>query len=283
VRQYIKDKYDYIDPMFDTADYHNEFGSYEADQCDNRSEAIRGAIETMVANRDVLVDLLRRDLREGSLKELSEEIIKFLQVNGVDTVDTDSKEFKKLATKLCDANIQILPLEADRLQGGFSYKHDMPKLFPEVFPRGTAQLGIAKPQTSDTIKKATDDFWNEYYGGDVIKARTRNDYADYLKHTVEYFGSETQIHTIDYAKVKEFRDGLRSGDCSLSGKSISVDRINNYIMLIDRTYELAMLKDFQLIRNPDLMVAFNHSTQRQTLDYLCIQAKEQRDSYLNEL
>ena len=34
---------------------------------------------------------------------------------------------------------------------------------------------------------------------------------------------------------------------------------------------------------PDLMVAFNHSTQRQTLDYLCIQSKEQRDLYLNEL
>ena len=34
---------------------------------------------------------------------------------------------------------------------------------------------------------------------------------------------------------------------------------------------------------PDLMVAFNHSSQRQTLDYLCIQSKEQRDLYLNEL
>jgi integrase len=34
---------------------------------------------------------------------------------------------------------------------------------------------------------------------------------------------------------------------------------------------------------PNLMVAFNHSTQRQTLEYLCIQEKEQRDLYLNEL
>jgi integrase len=34
---------------------------------------------------------------------------------------------------------------------------------------------------------------------------------------------------------------------------------------------------------PDLMVAFNHSSQRQTLGYLCIQSKEQRDLYLNEL
>lgn len=34
---------------------------------------------------------------------------------------------------------------------------------------------------------------------------------------------------------------------------------------------------------PELMVCFNHSTQRQTLDYLCIQPEEIRDVYLNEL
>lgn len=34
---------------------------------------------------------------------------------------------------------------------------------------------------------------------------------------------------------------------------------------------------------PELMVVFNHSTQRQTLDYLCIQPEEIRNIYLNEL
>jgi integrase len=34
---------------------------------------------------------------------------------------------------------------------------------------------------------------------------------------------------------------------------------------------------------PRLMVCFNHSTQRQTLDYLCIQPEEIRDVYENEL
>ena len=34
---------------------------------------------------------------------------------------------------------------------------------------------------------------------------------------------------------------------------------------------------------PRLMVCFNHSTQRQTLDYLCIQADEIKDVYGNEL
>jgi len=34
---------------------------------------------------------------------------------------------------------------------------------------------------------------------------------------------------------------------------------------------------------PELMVCFNHSTQRQTLDYLCIQPEEIRSVYENEL
>ena len=34
---------------------------------------------------------------------------------------------------------------------------------------------------------------------------------------------------------------------------------------------------------PELMVTFNHSSQRQTLDYLCIQDEEIRSIYMNEL
>lgn len=34
---------------------------------------------------------------------------------------------------------------------------------------------------------------------------------------------------------------------------------------------------------PELMTCFNHSSQRQTLDYLCIQPEEIRDVYMNEL
>ena len=34
---------------------------------------------------------------------------------------------------------------------------------------------------------------------------------------------------------------------------------------------------------PTLMVCFNHSTQKQTLDYLCIQAEEIKDVYMNVL
>jgi integrase len=34
---------------------------------------------------------------------------------------------------------------------------------------------------------------------------------------------------------------------------------------------------------PELMVCFNHSTQKQTLDYLCVQAEEIKSVYSNEI
>lgn len=34
---------------------------------------------------------------------------------------------------------------------------------------------------------------------------------------------------------------------------------------------------------PELMVMFNHSTQKQTLEYLCVQAEEIRSAYMNEI
>jgi len=34
---------------------------------------------------------------------------------------------------------------------------------------------------------------------------------------------------------------------------------------------------------PELMTVFNHTTQKQTLDYLCVQPEEIKDIYLNEL
>jgi integrase len=34
---------------------------------------------------------------------------------------------------------------------------------------------------------------------------------------------------------------------------------------------------------PELMTVFNHSSQKQTLDYLCVQPEEIKDIYLNEL
>jgi hypothetical protein len=93
VKQYIRDKYAYIDQMFDTEDFRREFKSFEVDKSDNRTEAKDAALEVMIVNREIFVDRCRSDLIEGDFKALNDEIINFLQTNGVDTVDMDSREF----------------------------------------------------------------------------------------------------------------------------------------------------------------------------------------------
>ena len=54
-------------------------------------------------------------------------------------------------------------------------------------------------------------------------------------------------------------------------------------LLINLTYDKSGVAWRPVVDLPRLMVCFNHSTQRQTLDYLCIQLEVIKDIYENEL
>jgi integrase len=245
VKQYIRDRYEFLDGMFADERYLKEFDSFKYDGAD-----IEGFLENtrdnMASLRYQMAHYCQLYLTSGNaeLEMLADNIRELLQKNGVDPIVMDSPAYKALSVKIHDAEAQLFPLEADKLKGGHSYKLEMPKLFPEVFPSGTMQIGATKPQTSDTIKQAADDYWLEYSGD--IKPRSKTDYRGILNHITEHFGSETQLHTIDYMMVKDFRDGLRSGKMSLRGNPLSVNRINNYLDILKKIYTLARRKDKSL-------------------------------------
>jgi len=61
----------------------------------------------------------------------------------------------------------------------------------------------------------------------------------------------TQLHTIDYNRVKEFREGLRDGSLTKYGKPLSIPRIKFFIAVVRRILDLAMKQDKNLDRiNP---------------------------------
>jgi integrase len=82
-----------------------------------------------------------------------------------------------------------------------------------------------------------------------------------------------------------------------SGKALTVMAINNLVKKWCRDINLKGNYGSHTLRKtwgyhqrvnfnvgiPELMVCFNHSTQKQTLDYLCVQPDEIRDVYANEL
>ncbi|MFC1512210.1 tyrosine-type recombinase/integrase [Candidatus Latescibacterota bacterium] len=82
-----------------------------------------------------------------------------------------------------------------------------------------------------------------------------------------------------------------------SGKAISVMVVNSLVKRWCRDINLKGNYGSHTLRKtwgyhqrvgfnvgiPELMVCFNHSTQKQTLDYLCVQPEEIRSVYANEL
>ena len=75
--------------------------------------------------------------------------------------------------------------------------------------RGHKNASETQEQTSATIKQAADDFWNEY--NQDWKPWSRTDYKSVIDQIVDGFGPDTQLHTIDYNRVKDFREGLKDG------------------------------------------------------------------------
>lgn len=143
-----------------------------------------------------------------------------------------------------------MEVEIDKLKGNQSSNQEV-----ETKPEADNQKGISETirevpqQTSDTMKIAGDAFWNEFNQG--WKPRSRTDYKNAIEQIVSGFGPDTQLHTIDYNRVKEFRDGLRDGALSKHNKPLSISRVNFLVATVKRIFDFAMKQDKDLDRiNP---------------------------------
>jgi len=180
-------------------------------------------------------------LATGDYDFISESADSILKKRGIK--DLDSLDYKKLCRELLKAQVEVLGRLEKQVYG--NYDHEGQTVVPGQ--AGTPAAPTA-PVRTDTLRQAVSDYKNEKM--EDLKARTRHSYKSYLDHILQYFGEQTQLHTIDYSKVKEFRDGLKSGELSSQGNPLSPSRINNYLMLLKNIYDLAMRKDIQLTRNP---------------------------------
>ncbi len=131
VKQYIKDRLEYLENMYTDTRYLKERDSYHYDG-DDIEGFIENTRDNMASLRYQMAHYCRLYLSTGDveLEMLAENIRELLKKNDVKSIDNDSPEYKALSTEIHDAEVQILPLEADRLNGAHSYKQEMLKLFP---------------------------------------------------------------------------------------------------------------------------------------------------------
>ena len=182
--------------------------------------------------------LKKEALATGDYKEAYHNADLLLDVQRID-VHKNSEDYRRLCREILKAQVKVLEQMEKRVYGNYD---------DEWTEKIQQQPYQPEPKTSDTIKQATDDYWNEYSGD--IKPRSRVDYKGYLDHIVIHFKPETRLHEIEYTDVKAFRDGLKAGELSVSGKPLSVSRVNNYLGILVKIYALAMRKDKNLNHNP---------------------------------
>jgi hypothetical protein len=100
------------------------------------------------------------------------------------------KDLQGIVGKMCD----------------FSYKNELPDVFPEVFPRISEGSLVVDEQESETLQRVFEAFWKEKRPG--WKDRTVTEYTTCRNHLLSFLGPDTQIHTIDYQKGRDYKNLL---------------------------------------------------------------------------
>ncbi|MGD8269281.1 MAG: hypothetical protein PVH69_03840, partial [Desulfobacterales bacterium] len=165
---------------------------------------LHGYVEDLDSIRDDLITNL--NLCDFSM--LKDSIHGLLKQNGIDDPDTGSPEYRKLCAEIHKAEIQLMPLQKRHRLCDFSYKKDLPDVFPESFVQAKEHSPVQTPATdekaSESLKYVVDAFWKEREPN--WKKRTAVEYRTCKDHLLDFLGAKTQIHKIDYSKARDYKN-----------------------------------------------------------------------------
>jgi len=109
---------------------------------------------------DIQKDMIA-NLNLGDFSMLEKSINELLKKNGINHGAKSTLEYRKLCAEIHKAEIQLLPLQKRHMQCDFSYKKELPDVFPELFPKQPESLPEIAEQSSETLEKVLDAFWKE--------------------------------------------------------------------------------------------------------------------------
>ena len=172
---------------------------------------------------------------------LKNSIHDLLKRNGITDPDTSSPEYRKLSAEIHKAEIQLIPLQKRHMLCDFSYKKELPDVFPESFEQATEHSPVQTPTVPmkrhpNRFKYVVDAFWKEREPN--WKKRTTVEYRTCRDHLLDFLGAETQIHKIDYSKARDYKDLLMEKG-NKNGKALSPGRINMYLSFASTLFNFA--------------------------------------------
>jgi integrase len=219
VRLYIRQSVERLDKVFEVDD--DQQRPYDD------PESLQGYINGLSVIREDLI----HNLSLGDFSMLENAIETFLKENGVDEVDKQSPAYRRLCIEVHKAETQLIPIQQQHMKCDFSYRDQLPKMFPEVFGKReetpAPEPREGKPPKQPPVVKISQvyaEYWQETEP--AIKMRSRPEYKRALDHFVDFVGKDTDIKDIDAEVIRKYKQKLMKEEIA-PGKVRAASTINN--------------------------------------------------------
>jgi len=183
---------------------------------------LHGYVEDLDSIRDDLITNL--NLCDFSM--LKDSIHGLLKQNGIDDPDTGSPEYRKLCAEIHKAEIQLVPLQKKHKLCDFSYRKELPDVFPQVFTIPSQSIPETSAQNSETLQKVFKEYWEE--NSSSWKPRTVTEYRTCHKQLLEFLGHDRMIHSVDWEQGRDYKK-LLSDTITNRGEPMSPARVDLYL------------------------------------------------------
>jgi integrase len=173
---------------------------------------------------------IRNDLIDGlnlgdfSMLELP--IGELLKENKISKIDKSTLGYGKLCAEIYKAEIQLMPMHKQHMLCDFSYKKELPEIFPELFPKSKKRLPDIDERKSEAVQQILDAYWKE--NSPHWKPRTKTEYRTCYNHLLQFLGKDRMIHTVDYQDGRAYKERLSSTKTK-RGKQMSPARVDLYL------------------------------------------------------
>ena len=208
VHQYIKDQID----NWDTRIYE----PWDLDDVNFQPPFVDA--ETLNHYIEDLDDIRRdwmADLQLGNFKPVERSIKSLLKKSGINKIDKKSLEYRKLGAKVLQAQIQLIPMEKKHMLSDFSYKQELPTIFPEVFGPSQNQIeNKSDPSLQNEIEKDSDLLSyviRHYVAENEVSnwsGKTKDEIESSLNLFIKVMG-DVPIRSIKRKRVSEFKAALQ--------------------------------------------------------------------------
>jgi integrase len=201
------------------------------------------------------------NLNRGDFSMLEKAIDAFLKASGIDQVDKTSPEYRKLCVEIHKAETKLLPIQQKHMRCDFSYKDQLPKLFPGVFAtakdeRAPERREEEEPRKDKRKPVALSHVFQEYweYKESELKQGTRTEYKRAFDHFFKFVGDHKDIGEIDGEKLEEWQQRLGKEKVKMGKKRKPMTVKNKYIIPVQGLFGHAVKRKYITLNPVDYLL-----------------------------